>query len=880
MKNTFKFLFFAATIMFSATTMAQSTVTGTVLDPETNGPLPGVNVIEVGTSNGMSSDFEGTFSLTTTTNDATITLSYVGYLTKEFTISGDTDLGEIVLEPSEFGLQEVAIIASVAVDRKTPVAVSTIRSADIELKLGTQEFPEVLKSTPGVYATKAGGGYGDGRINLRGFNSENVAVMINGVPVNDMENGRVFWSNWAGLGDVTSSMQVQRGLGASKVAVPSVGGTINIITKTTDIEAGGSFYTTLANDGYKKFGFTYSTGLMENGFAATVSAAKTDGEGYVDGTQFNAVSYFVNLSKELNENHKLSFTAFGAKQRHGQRQNRQLISTYRESERGRKFNADWGYKNGQITHIEDNFYHKPQISLNHYWSVSDRTTISTAAYASFGSGGGGGTIGSDSDVTGFVADGRFKFSSDDYKIGNLGPVDLDRIVDENIANGALGSSAALRASRNDHNWYGVLSTLKTDLSDNLVFLGGLDFRNYKGIHFREITDLLGGQFIINDDNENNALGVARVGDKVSYFNDGLVGWLGAFGQLEYSKDKLAAFISLSASNTSYKRKDYFNYLDSDPLQETDRYNFFGFGIKGGANYNIDENHNVFANIGYFEKAANFDAVFVNFNNEDINENAENQKIFSAELGYGYRSEKFSANVNVYRTAWNDRTFTDNFAEEVEPDVFVDYFANITGVNALHQGVEVDFLYRATDKLKFTGMLSLGDWEWQDNVENVQIFDDNQETVGDPYNLHIKGLKVADAAQTTAAIGLNYELLEKTRLAIDYNYFGDIYADFDPNDRSVISTLTDPEAAAEEVATILETEAIQPWKMPDYGTFDISLRHGFKFGDFDASLTARMNNVFDTEYISDARDGSGNNAETALVYFGYGRTFSVGAKLKF
>ena len=160
MKNTFKFLFFAVTLMFSAITMAQSTVTGTVLDPETNEPLPGVNVIEVGTSNGMSSDFDGNFTITTEATNATVTLSYVGYLTKEFTITGDTNLGEIVLDPSEFGLEEVAIIASVAVDRKTPVAVSTIRTADIELKLGTQEFPEILKSTPGVYATKSGGGFG------------------------------------------------------------------------------------------------------------------------------------------------------------------------------------------------------------------------------------------------------------------------------------------------------------------------------------------------------------------------------------------------------------------------------------------------------------------------------------------------------------------------------------------------------------------------------------------------------------------------------------------------------------------------------------------------------------------------------------------------
>jgi len=880
MKKNIQFLLMAVALVFSSIAIAQSTVTGTILDSETNAPLPGVNVIERGTTNGVSSDFDGNFTIKTETNDGVIVISYVGFVSKEISISGDTNLGDIVLEASAFGLEEINIIASVAVDRKTPVAVSTIKADEISLKLGTQEFPEILKSTPGVYATKAGGGYGDGRINLRGFNSENVAVMINGVPVNDMENGRVYWSNWAGLGGVTSSIQVQRGLGASKVAVPSVGGTINIITKTTDAEEGGNVFTMLGNDGYLKYGVTYSTGLMENGLAVTVAGDKTDGDGYVDGTEFSGISYFINISKELNDSHKLSFTAFGAKQRHGQRQNRQTIETFKRSERGRKFNADWGYKNGQVTFQEDNFYHKPQISLNHYWNINDKMSLSTAAYASFGSGGGGGTAGVN------------KFSHTDnpsipgvsnYRFGLYGPINFDKIADENIALGANGSETILRASRNDHNWYGVLSTLKTDLSDNLVLLGGLDFRSYKGIHFREVTDLLGGQYYADNSNENNPDAALQVGDKFSYYNDGIVGWLGAFGQLEYSKDKLSAFVSVSASNTSYKRIDYFNYLDSDPLQETDRYNFFGYGVKGGANYNLNENHNVFANIGYFEKAANFVSVFQNFDNEHINEDAENQKILSFELGYGFRGEKLRANVNVYRTEWKDRTFTDNFSVETPQDsgIFVDYFANLTGVNALHQGIEMDFVYQATDKLSLTGMLSLGNWEWTDNIQNVQFYDEAQNPIGDPYSLHIEGLKVADAAQTTAALGVNYKLLENTRLSVDYNYFGNIYADFDPNDRAVTAdpTLT-PEEQAAAIAAELATEAPQAWEMPDYGTFDATIRHSFMLGSLDATLTARMNNVFDTEYISDAQDGSDSNAQTALVYFGYGRTFSIGASLKF
>jgi iron complex outermembrane receptor protein len=845
MKN-FKNLLFVALFLVSAAVLGQTKITGTVVD-ETNQLLPGASVLVKGTANGTSTDFNGKFSLQSKSNSGIVVVSYIGYKTMEVAFTSSKNSLSIQLLEDTDALDEIVIVSnSFAIDRKTPVAVSTIKAEEIELKLGTQEFPEILKSTPGVYATKSGGGYGDGRINLRGFNSENVAVMINGVPVNDMENGRVFWSNWAGLGDVTSAMQVQRGLGASKVAVPSIGGTINILTKTSDVEEGGNFGYSLANDGYSKFGLTYSTGLMDNGVAVSVSASSTEGRGYVDGTPFTGFNYFINITKEFNDAHKLSLTAFGAKQQHGQRQNRHTIATFRESERGRKYNSDWGYKDGQLTNSEDNFYHKPQISLNHYWTISDKTFVSTAAYVSYGTGGGGGTAGTN----------KFGFEDSDYRQGVLGTIDFDKIVDENLLSGTNGSESALRASRNDHNWYGILSTLKTDISEELTFLTGIDVRGYKGIHFTEVTDLLGGQYFADDSDLNDPTKRAQVGDKIFYDNDGKVGWLGGFAQLEYSKNDLSAFISSNVSNTSYQRVDRYNYLDSDPNQTSERFSFIGFGTKGGINYNLDEKHGIFANVGYFERAPFFNAVFADRNsNTNTNEDAPNQKITSYELGYTFRSAKVTANVNVYRTTWNDRSES---ARIQQPDGTV-AFANILGVNALHQGVEFDFVYRATDKLKITGMASLGDWRWANNVLDVKIFNENNEEIAE-VDLFIKDLHVGNAAQTTMALGLNYELTPETTFTIDSNHFADLYADFDPSDRGEVG----PDA----------------WKVPAFTLFDTAIRHTFKFGGFDASIIGRVNNVFDTVYISDANDRGASTAAEALVYYGAGRTFSVGAKIKF
>jgi len=836
----FKHLLMVVVLCTSATIFAQTKLTGKVVD-ETSQPLPGASIVVKGSSTGVSTDFDGNFTLETAISNGTIEVSFVGYEAKIFTFNGSKNFGSITLNPSAESLDEIIITAtSFAIDRKTPVAVSTVKAEVIENKLGSQEFPEILKSTPGVYATKSGGGFGDGRLTLRGFNSENVAVMINGVPVNDMENGRVYWSNWAGLADVTSAMQVQRGLGASKLAVPSIGGTVNILSKTTDVEKGGNIFTAVGNDGYQKYGATVSTGLLDNGFAATVSASKTKGDGYIDGTQFEGYNYFVNISKQINDSHKIAITSFGAPQWHGQRQNQSLISTYRNAESGIKFNPNWGYRDGNVVNVEDNFYHKSQTSLNHYWTINDKTNVSTALYASWGTGGGGGTAGNTSLF-------QQRMGGDDQ------PIDIDNIVAINRANGSLGAEAYLRASRNDHSWFGVLSTLKTDLNEKLSLIAGIDLRDYTGKHFSEVTDLLGADYAFDNSNVNNPNAALQVGDKRDYWNDGEVGWQGLFTQLEYDKDNIAGFISAAVSNTSYRRVDYFQYLPGN--QETDKYNFTGYSIKGGANYNINDTHNVFANIGYFEKAPGFDAVFLQFDNDHINADAENQKIFSTELGYGFRGATFAANVNIYRTEWKDRTLTRGFQN---PDGSFNS-ANILGVNAIHQGAEFDFTYRPGNKLSVVGMLSLGDWTWDNDVTNVQIFDEEQNLV-QTVDLFIAGLKVSDAAQTTASLGFDYELMDKTNFTVDFNYFADLYARYDPNSRGSVGP--------------------QAWKAPNYTTFDMSVRHGFKIGDLDATLIGRMNNVFDTQYIADATDGNGSVDETALVWYGYGRTFNVSAKIKF
>ena len=848
-------------LLLTAFMQAQGTIRGTVVDGENGTPLPGVNVVVEGTTNGVSTDFDGKFEIEVDETTGTLRISYVGFAPKavKFTVAngGEVNVGTISLSLDAGALDEVLVTAySLAIDRKTPVAVSTIKSEEIALKLGTQEFPEILKTTPGIYATRQGGGYGDGRVNIRGFSSENVAVMINGIPVNDMENGAVYWSNWAGLGDVTSTMQVQRGLGASKVAVPSIGGTINIVTKSIDATEGGSIHTSLGNNGYLKYGMTYSTGLSDKGFAATVSASKIQGDGYVDGTEFEGYNYFINLSQQINDKHLLSFNAFGAQQQHGQHYTRSTIEQYKNSEAGpKRFNPDWGYKNGQVTYSSFNYYHKPQISLNHYWTINDATSLTTSLYASFGSGGGRRSEGD-------------KIGADAYRLGEYDqPIDFDKIVDENMDLGSQGESASdfLYNSVNSHQWYGVLSTFKNYTTDKLTLSGGIDGRYYIGSHYYQIEDLLGGRYWLNDRRGDSNINTAlSVGDIFGKNYDGTVLRGGVFLQAEYDiNDKFNVFAAADVSNTTYSVE---NFLKDIEQKKSDKVNFVGYGIKGGANYKLDANNNVFANIGYFERAPFLTNVFTDATSSTLaNENAINEKVFSTELGYGYRSQNLRGNLNVYRTEWIDKSTNGSYSSPNDQTIIL--FYNLQGVNAVHQGVELDFTYDILDNLSFNGMASIGDWKWTSSPtatlrdeDGAVIFDqvDGQE-VPRTVTVYSDGLKVGDAAQTTFAAGLSYDFAATSTLYLDYNYAGDMYASFRPDGTKEGQGNT--------------------WKTPAYGLFDVGVKHGFEFGPFQASLVGRINNVFNTEYISDAND-RGNGAQNALVYFGAGRTYSVAFRLNF
>ena len=930
------FLFLAITFILSAS--AQTEISGNVIDANTGEALIGATII-YGKGKGSATDFDGNYSFSILEGERSIRVSYVGYKEINKIVNIGSKAQVLNFKLKTVLLNEVQVVADIARDRETPVAFSTIPMKQINEELASQDIPMVLNSTPGVYATQSGGGDGDARITIRGFNQRNVAVMIDGIPVNDMENGWVYWSNWFGLDAVTSNIQIQRGLGASKIAIPSVGGTMNILTKGTGNKSGGVVKQSIGSFGKLRTSVGYNSGRMDNGWGLTLAGSYKKGNGFVDETWSEGFFYYAKIQKELG-NHILSFSAMGAPQKHGQRSYKSDIATYdttfarslgdtsdfagRIVNKGINFNKHWGNldrwnlnSNGDTLHnreklnTKQNYYHKPQFSLRDFWTVNESFYISNILYASIGNGGGTGLSGNTNNYDEFG-----QYNLQEAYNANSNNIDGLYSLSENKA------GTYLRSSINNHFWYGGLSTLNYQLNEKTSLSSGLDMRYYKGEHYREVYDLLGADYAIDASNGVQDSEVKRVGDKVGYNNDGIVKWSGVFSQMEYSNGMLSAFFNISASNSAYKRIDYFRkkdlvlsdttyfeslgtsvatelefdengiliganktmvmdtvlhngiaYTMNSPeakLAETNWKWIRGFTIKSGANFNLDEYNNIFFNVGYISKAPRFNNVY--YYDNTLFRDIKNEVVQAIEGGYSFRSSKFSANLNGYYTLWQNKPSNGGVTVLVDD---VTYRANINGMDALHKGIEMDFSYKILPNLGVEGLMSLGDWKWMSS-DTVRFLDDNNSPITDDFGTEIiatfdaDGVHVGDAAQTQFGLSIRYEPSYNSYVKLRSTYFDNYYADFDP------LSLNGANSGRES------------WIIPSYNLIDLHAGIKFKISQrtkMDIKLS--ILNLFNEIYISDAQNNDPYNAsyqdfdaKSAGVFFGLGRRINLSAKFTF
>lgn len=898
-------------ILFISLGYSQGKITGKILDSELNQGLPGVNISIKGTTLGTTTDFDGNFSITSNVPSGELQISFIGYesQTIKFDVSNNQtiNIGNIILKSDSNELDEVVIVGKgvidLAKDRKTPIAVSSIKAAEIQSKIGTSDITQTLVNTPSVYVAGQAGGFGDSRISVRGFQQDNTAFLLNGQPINGMEDGKMYWSNWSGMADIANAIQIQRGLGSSKLAISSVGGTVNFVTKATDLKEGGFTSAGVANDDYLKTTVAYNTGMSKSGWGASFMISHWQGNGYNEGTQGEGQNYFLSVGYKASDKHSFNFLVTGAPQAHDQNFSKR-ISDYLGF--GRKYNNNIGYLNGKLLSERTNYYHKPVANFNWDYKINDKMDLSTVLYASWGRGGGTGNYGGSSNK-------KFISELNPYTGSTQSTyIDFDQIYANNqaLANGSgnFGNSYFIRSSINNHEWYGVVSNLKTKLNENLSLNLGLDLRTYHGTHYRQAANLMGlneftdtrrlrgenhqpqGDLIPQTINQslpaepwNAMFHEVAENQRIDYDNSETISYGGFFGQLEYSKDNFSTFFQGSVSNQSHVRFDRYDYLPQ--FEESDKVNNVGFNAKAGASYKVGQNHSFYANAGYYDRQPYHDNIYLNFTNE-VNPLTSNEKILGLELGYNFKSKNFNASINGYRTSWKDRVvsssrtvtaLTETIGTTVLNQGDLVYTSNL-GVTQVHTGIELDFTYNPIYKLDVRGFASVGNWEYQGN--SITRRTDESNNLLDETKTDVDGGKVGDAAQTTWGLGAKYEVFTRFSIDADWRNYSKLFS----NVGAVKNNL----------------------ELPSYDLVDAGISYKMLVGeDKSKSIQFRinMNNVFDEIYLSELSSNikttdniSSSNpslgtyqsngrvykgiADGNQGYFGFGRTWNVSIKYNF
>ena len=948
---------------------------GSVMDGS-GSPLAGANVVVDDTENGAATDEDGKFVIEGVEAGASVTASMIGY--EDQTLFADSEELNFSLTTITIQMSDIEVLASRA-GENTPVAYTNISKEELNLRLGSRDIPLALDMVPSVYSTGQGGGAGDARINVRGFNQRNVAIMLNGVPVNDMENGWVYWSNWDGVADATSSIQMQKGLSAQNLATPSIGGSMNIITDPAAQERRGLFKQEVGAWGFLKTTASFHSGLMMNDrLALSGTIVRKVGDGYYQGTWTDAWAYYFGASFAMNDKHRFEFYALGAPQRHGQNRYKQNIASYDSEfaksldsyneealaenggefmEASRDFNQNVGFISeasqaildagsgqyfkmystfdGVKRHESDNlserenFFHKPQVQLNHYFNINEQMSLFTSAYWSGGKGGGTGHYG---DIARFDAEGVSDLRAEKHKF-YYGPSpwvwDYDGTIAANassasdvviwqgdtVSRGDQESIGILRNSNNRQSTIGAISKLNYDVNNNLKAQVGLDWRTAQIYHVKTIRDLLGGQYYVNTDSDFDAPNQQKgLGDPIDYNFTNTVDWLGLFGQVEYTAGAITAYGMGGMTTVKYTYHDHFKaaanydysyaqekdgsdldwvaangkdetggnpgelYIEADPISTMQ--------VKGGLMYDLGDafsffnvipvfgkvydNADLWFNFGLIDKAPVFDQVIQDWTGTMATDPA-NEKFTAFELGLNLSSNDgtMASKINFYSTQWDDRIQTKSVQDQ--GDSTDDIIVYLSGISQAHSGVELELAAQLNSMFRLDVGLGLGNWRFTDDASGT--YRDGSDEV--TYSYALKDLPVGDMPQTNLLLGLTVKPVEGATVQILHKTYMSHYSDWGLSSREYGDGDTPNRA--------------NPWQAPDYSVMDIHASYDlpFEFRGANPALTLHVFNALGADYIQDAVDNSRYNgwdssssAEDAEVFFGLPTSFNLGLRVNF
>ncbi|WP_299004576.1 TonB-dependent receptor [uncultured Tenacibaculum sp.] len=888
---------------------AQNVVKGIVINSDSENPMQDVSV-SVKTANVSSvTDVSGAFTLTGLQDGRQIvTVSLNGYETQNFPVelSGKTvDLGTIFMYE----------------DLSEDQDLSTITITDDELNDDTSAADNIsglLQASRDVYLRTAAFEWSGSFYRVRGLDSENGKVLINGIEMNKLYNGRPQWSNWGGLNDVLRNQEFSNGLTPSNYAFGGVLGSTNINTRASEYSEGGRISYASSNRSYNhRLMATYSSGLLANGWAITVSGSRRAGnEGYVDGTFYDANSIFLSLEKQINDAHSLNLTVIAAENERGKSSpNTQEVFDIR----GIRYNSYWGYQNGKMRNSRVKRLYEPIIMLNHYWNLSDNTTLNTNIGYQFGE------IGNSRlDYNGannpdptyyrklpswYLSDPNGPDYENAYKaltgFQNDGQIDWNELYFGNQGS-PENARAILYEDRNDDKQLTANMILSSELNENITLTASAEYRTLRSENFATPIDMLGatGYLDVNtfgdtfDQQQSNLLTPNRtigLGNRFKYNYNFDSEIYGGFAQLQFKYSNIDFYLAGQANNTTHQREGLFQngYFPTNSYGKSKKLDFFNYGAKGGLTYKISGRHLIDVNGGYITKAPSLRNSFANSraNNVTVADVAElnSEKILSGDISYIFRSPLITSKVTGYFTDVKDATeISFFFADGIGGDTSAFIQEILTGIDKRHFGVEFGIEAQVTPTIKLKGAANIGQYTYNNNP-NLVITTENANTVGfidgkrDMGLASLKDYKIAAGPHKAYSFGFEYRDPDYWFVSVTANYMDEAYVDVSPIRRTA-NFISDADGAAfADYDPVLARQLLTQEQFGDYMVVNAIGGKSWKVGDGKyIGLFASVSNLFNEEYKTGGfeqgrnanyhqlRDDNANGTPTFGNKYWYGR----------
>ena len=883
-------------IMISGALFGQGTISGSVSDADGNA-LPGANVVVEGTTLGAAATLSGGYSINVPDGSYTVTASVVGYKSSSATVrvSGSNASANFTLESASVALGGVEVLAE-RVDNTSAIPFNEYTKAEIDFRLGGRGLPKALSTLPNVYVEN-GGGWDDENVYVRGFDDRYTSYLINGVPMNDMENGNLYFSNWSVLADVASVVQVQRGAGSVNLATPSLGGVVNFMSAPASTEPGVVVKQEAGEHQYSKTAVTVNTGLLMDGKLAMMASAsrRTADKLFAVGTYSDAWSYYFNASYSVNNDNRLEFIALGSPQFHGQNFWNNRISNYSHelalemgvaeedlrTEYGLDYNprADyletpytgkravaswvpfdgWNYKvrdqrSTTMINERNNYFHKPIVQLNWYANLDDSTTMATSFYYSGGEGGGSGSAGS-------------ILWGDGYR-------DYDATIARNMSDAqwkdgyGYESRGVLRGSRNNQYTYGIMSKMEKEMSDTVSMTLGLDMRTAKVEHYRQVYDLLGGDFFYNTSNPNwsEEQRHRTLGDKLYYDNTNTVDWLGGYVQANYDDGAgTNAFAMFGATTASYTAQDHFT-LDNLKIEADAE---LGYQMKVGGSRALNDTWQLFGNVSYSAMTPSLDKLIDDVNMIK-NEGFENETATWFDVGTRFKSlnGQWAGSMNYYYALWSDRAQSGT-SEDLNG---VESFFSITGLSELHQGLEYSIAYQPIPVLRLDIRGHESDWRFTEDLSYTWNEIEGDGTSSETFDLYVKDVMISGAPQSQTVLMVT-GFFNRLKASVEAESFARQYPRWGYD------------GAIQDLAFLLgegNTFADDAYETERKTIYNLQLSYGTEIMDRDVTFNYSIFNATDELYIGDfvdAYDGSGDVANLR-VRMGAPKQFNFGVTINY